>query len=125
MRRSDSAAASKEQSIGGRAHYGSKSLKRTTACFLRSNHFEFQAGTNPADPASVFKLVSYNLAPALATLRFRSGTGRNYQFQHSTNLTNWLPVPGHEALPGTGGEIEVSTASAATGFYRVAVKQDC
>lgn len=88
-----------------------------------SNEFEFQAGTNPADPASVFKLVSYDLAPAQASLRFRSGTGRNYQLQHSTNLTDWLPVAPYETIPGTGGEIEVTT-SATPGFYRVAVKQD-
>jgi hypothetical protein len=88
-----------------------------------SNNFEFKACTNPADPASVFKLVSSSFAPPQATLRFRSGIGRNYQLQHSTNLTNWLPVPGHESIPGTNGEIEV-TASQGQGFYRVAVKWD-
>ena len=88
-----------------------------------SNYFEFQAGTNPTDPASFFKLVSYDLAPAQATLRFRSGSGRNYQLQHSTNLRTWPPVPGHETLPGTSGEIEITTP-AQTGFYRIAVKQD-
>ncbi len=88
-----------------------------------TNHHEYQSGTNPAHPASVFKLVSYNLAPAQATLRFRRGTGRNYQLQRSTNLSTWLPVPGHETIPGTGGEIEVTTP-AQTGFYRIAVKQD-
>ena len=88
-----------------------------------SNHFEFQAGTNPADPASVFKLVSSSFAPPQATLRFRSGTGRNYQLQHSTNLANWNPVSPHQTIAGTNGEIEV-TASQGPGFYRVAVKQD-
>jgi hypothetical protein len=43
------------------------------------------------------------------------------ELQHSTNLTTWLP--GHETIPGTGGEIEV-TASQGQGFYRVAVKGD-
>jgi hypothetical protein len=88
-----------------------------------SNHFEYQAGTNPTDPASVFKLVSYHLAPAEATLRFRSGTGRNYQLQHSPNLQTWTPIPAHQSIPGTGGEIEITTPTQ-VGFYRFAVKQD-
>lgn len=41
----------------------------------------------------------------------------------STNLSNWLTVPGHETIPGTGGEIEITT-TAQTGFYRIAAKQD-
>lgn len=63
------------------------------------------------------------LSPAASPLRFSTGTGRNHQLQHSTNLTTWLPVPGHETLPGTNGEIEV-TASQGQGFHRVAVKGD-
>jgi len=87
-----------------------------------SNFFEFQAGTGPTSSASVFKLVDYTLDPALATLRFSSGT-RNYQLQHSPDLLNWSAVPTHETLPGTGGIIEVSTPSP-TGFYRIATKRD-
>jgi hypothetical protein len=87
-----------------------------------SNHIEFLAGTDPANPTSVFKLVDTTLTTAQATLRFSSGT-RNYQFQHSPNLVDWLPVPGHETIPGTGSIIEVSTPSP-NGFYRIAAKLD-
>ena len=86
------------------------------------NYFEFLAGTSPTDPASFFKLIDCDLTPTAATLRFRSGS-RNYQFQRSTNLKTWTPVPGHETVPGTGGVIEV-TSPVATGFYRVAAKRD-
>lgn len=88
-----------------------------------SNHFEFQAGTDPTNPASVFKLVSHTIAPSQATLRFRSGSGRNYQLQHSNNLTTWTLVPPHKTIPCTGGEVEV-TGSQGQGFDRLAVKQD-
>ncbi len=87
-----------------------------------SNYFEFQAGTDPADPTSVFKLVDTILAPNQATLRFSSGI-RNYQLQHSPDLQIWSPVPGHETVRGTGGVIEISSLTA-SGFYRVAAKAD-
>jgi hypothetical protein len=45
------------------------------------------------------------------------------EIQHSPDLRSWFPVPGHETLPGTGGEIQVSTPTP-SGFYRIAAKRD-
>ncbi|MCX6865416.1 MAG: metallophosphoesterase [Verrucomicrobia bacterium] len=88
------------------------------------NLHEYLAGTNPTDPADVFKITSVTRdAGGDLVLRWPSVSGKSYKIQTSTDLPGGFHDTADAPLPGTGGTLTKSLpiGPAATGFYRIAV----
>ena len=88
------------------------------------NEAEYIAGTDPNDPASVFKQVDASSDATDFSLEFPSSLERIYTLQTSSTLqpNSWIPVEGYEAITGTGSDIvvEIPLGTGAK-FYRVSV----
>jgi hypothetical protein len=74
------------------------------------NLAESIAGTDPTDPASMFRVIDLQNAPATLSVTWPSVTGRAYEVFWSPDLINWTS---HSARPGTGGQITASLDKAA------------
>ena len=86
----------------------------------RSNADEFEALTDPTDPASVFH-IDVILAGDHPTLWFHSVSGRLYAVQGADLLTaDWLEI--QSGLPGTNGPTAIlDTNRPGFHFYRLRV----
>jgi Tol biopolymer transport system component len=87
-----------------------------------SNLQEYLAGTSPIDSTSVFRLSAAAPANNTLTLTWPAVSGKSYQVQYKTNLTDsvWLTAPGSVWV--TGGQGYYSAPAAQPhGFYRVLV----
>lgn len=69
-----------------------------------SNLTEYISDTDPTDSNDWFRIVAFSNSPE-STVYFDSSAARRYTLLGCTNLTGsaWLPVPGAELRPGTGG----------------------
>lgn len=88
------------------------------------NEAEFIAGTDPNDPASVFKQLEVSSDAADFNLEFPSILGRTYTVQASSTLqpNSWSSVEGYEAINGTGSPITIELPmSSESSFYRIQV----
>jgi hypothetical protein len=87
---------------------------------------EWIADTNPTDPQSHLRIVSFDFGPPFS-LQFQGSSSRRYTLSSTVDLSppaNWTPVPGRIRIPGTGG-IDTLTDSNASGsqkFYRLSVE---
>ena len=87
-----------------------------------TNLAEFNAGTNPQDPASVFKLASLPTNdPALLALEFQALAARNYTVEYRDNLAAgaWLKYYDVPAGPNTRSELLLVPMNIASRFFRV------
>lgn len=93
-----------------------------------SNLQEYQAGTDPMDPASVFRILSVTSDPGSgAALSFASVNGKRYRIEYNDNITSlagWLVL--QDDVIGTGAEIPITDPGAvgvSQRFYRAVLKQ--
>jgi hypothetical protein len=88
----------------------------------RTDLEEFRAGTNPADNASVLRVMTLNLAGANSTtVLWSAAPGRTYrvQFKDAVNGSVWTDVAGDVVAAGTTG-LKVDVAGTTDQrFYRV------
>lgn len=89
------------------------------------NAMEYQAGTNPTNGASVFRVVSVSNAPSARVIAFTSSSNRVYGLMYATNLL--MSHPWSSAMPVTNGNangiIQISdTNPVVPCFYRVGVQ---
>ena len=84
-----------------------------------SNLQEYLAGTSPIDPTSVFQLAEKVPVNNTVDLTWPAVTGRSYQIQFKTNLTDsaWLPLPGGIWVKDGQGHC-LAPALVPNGFYR-------
>lgn len=81
---------------------------------------EAVAGTNPADPASVFRIVSQGIVDGVYLFTVPSTSTRLYQLQTSPDLVNWTPVSAPSF--GTDGDLTLSSpADTLRKFARIVV----
>jgi sugar lactone lactonase YvrE len=89
----------------------------------QSNQAEYQAGSDPSDPASRFALESIRSDDlGQIVIRWQSLAGRTHTVQFSNDLTTWTDLGG--SYIGTGGVLSVTDKSrgSSTRFYRVTVQ---
>jgi len=88
-----------------------------------SNLAEFFAGSDPLDPASVFKVTGVAAAGSDIKVRFSTVTNRAYQLQRRDSLdgsSTWMDIG--SAAPGSGGVVALTDFSGASNtarYYRV------
>jgi uncharacterized repeat protein (TIGR01451 family) len=90
------------------------------------NRHEYQAGTDPLDPASVLIITAVQITGADVRLRFKSAVGHSYSLESTTDPASNLWTTVVDNVPGTGGTVEViHTHGFAQGerFYRVRLRQ--
>ena len=83
---------------------------------------EYVAGTDPTNPASVFRLIGVTLDGSGETISWYGVTGKTYAVYGSTNLTaGWLPSPLTSGVPGSiaGTNAFTQAQSNLFFFYRV------
>jgi len=90
------------------------------------NGHEYQAGTDPLDPASVLILTAVQITGTDVRLRFKTVAGRSYSVERATDPTShrWTTVVGN--VPGTGGTVEAIHPhgfAQGVGFYRLRLRQ--
>jgi hypothetical protein len=93
-----------------------------------SNYDEFKAGTNPLDPASVFRVsIPYTSNPR--TLEFTCVPGKEYRVWYSNDLVIWRDVPNptfvyysSDVCDWTDDRKDAGGLDAASRFYRVTVE---
>lgn len=75
-------------------HFGSLTNNATTDADGDglSNAAEYEAGTNPADASSVFRLLSLQREAGAARIQFTFAPNRQYVVQWSDNLVNWQAI---------------------------------
>jgi len=89
-----------------------------------SNVHEFQAGTNPINANSIFKITQAAMVGSEIQVHCLTATNRTYQLQRRTSLSivdAWTDIG--PSLGGTGGLLVLTDASGATNamqFYRIA-----
>jgi hypothetical protein len=85
-----------------------------------SNLDEYYAGTSPVDSASVFRLWANAPMNSQMTLTWPAVSGKSYQIQYKTNLTDsvWLTAPGGVWVAGGQGYY-IAPAAQPHCFYRV------
>jgi hypothetical protein len=88
-----------------------------------NNWEEYQAGTDPNNPASAFKITSFSSAGNQNTIEWRAVAGKTYSVWFSDDLTgsNWIlketGIPGVE--PTTSATVP---ANGNRGFFRIGVR---
>ena len=90
-----------------------------------SNLQEYVADTDPTNATSLFRIAPpRDLAEGVVSVPFISSANRLYSLEVSPILCgDWSAVPGKVDIPGTGGELRLSGASApGAHFYRVRVR---
>lgn len=89
----------------------------------QSDRYEWLAGSDPADPASTFRVLESGYTPAGDfTLTFSAAAGHRYRIEQTVDLTAWEPL-GEDIVPVVTGAypLSVPVAPASTRrFYRVA-----
>lgn len=91
-----------------------------------NNYREFVADTNPTDPFSFFRILSFEYAP-YPKIYFRSSTNRLYSLYYITNIakalqTNWLSVENQTNKRGNGGlDFLIDTNTGVQRFYKIGV----
>lgn len=90
------------------------------------NAHAFVAGLNPADPLDVFRVKALQHSP-VHRISWASALGRQYTVLRtdSLNVPDFAPVPGFEAIPGTGSDITMQiepSGSSGLSIYRVHVE---
>lgn len=85
--------------------------------------FEFQTGTDPKDPTSLFKGQLLLTPGAKMTLSWAAAPGRSYtvQFKNDLSDADWQDLNGNISLLGTQGTMLLSSLSE-HGFYRILLK---
>jgi autotransporter-associated beta strand protein len=87
---------------------------------------EYIAGTNPTDPASIFKITGKSLTPQGTVIRWASESNKLYTLSRTTNLmSGFATVAGASNLPATPPEnvyTNLAPDGAAT-FYRVGIHE--
>ena len=89
----------------------------------QDNLHEYLSGTNPTDPASVFKITSATMdASGKLVLQWPSVSGKSYGIQASPNLLGFQNTA-DAPMAGTGGILTKSLpiGPALSGFYRIVV----
>ena len=85
---------------------------------------EFAAGTDPTDPASLFKIEHIEAAGGEMLITFASVAGKTYRLERSETLgaASWSTV--RDGIAGTGGMLTLSdsTAGLPSVFYRLVVE---
>ena len=87
-----------------------------------SNLAEFQAGTDPADASSVFRIFGITQSGGSVQMEFVGTPGRSFQLERTVDLSRpvWLPVSA--AVPGQGGVASLLDSTPPAGgqaFYRL------
>jgi Bacterial TSP3 repeat/WD40-like Beta Propeller Repeat len=87
-----------------------------------SNLQEYLAGTDPTNPASVFRLqISAQGSTNNLVITWPAVAGRNYQLQYKTNLTDVVwQTPSATRVVGDTGYYQ-ATNSPPSGYYRVVI----
>lgn len=90
------------------------------------NRHEYEAGTDPLDPASALLITAVQITGTDVRLRFRTVAGRSYTLERAPDpaSTSWATVL--DSVSGTGGIVEVlhpHGAVSGAGFYRVRLRQ--
>jgi Tol biopolymer transport system component len=85
-----------------------------------SNAQEYLVGTDPLNPYSVFQVSMAASTNAAITLTWPAVTGKSYQVEYTTNLTDsvWLTAPGNVWVTGWQGYY-IAPAAQPHCFYRV------
>lgn len=89
-----------------------------------TNRREFELGSNPKNSDDQMRVRAALHSDRSMKLRFPTVAGRMYQLEVSNTLASgsWTQVQGD--ILGTGGEVEISSTSAARyGYYRVRVQE--
>ena len=84
-----------------------------------SNSNEWIAGTDPSDPASVFRITNVVPTGANMNVTFTTVLGRNYTLESSNDLFTWTPIGG--GFVGTGSPI-ATPVGPITGFPKLFVR---
>lgn len=91
----------------------------------QDNLSEFQTGTDPRDPSSVFRLGLEAISNGKVRVRFRGTAGRSYRVMRAEVRpdTSWIPIS-DVFIPSADGWVELTDADPGTGegsvrFYRV------
>jgi hypothetical protein len=86
-----------------------------------SNIAEFWAGTDPTNPASVFKVVNVSINGAGTRISWNSVPGKSYTVEYSHDLLTWNMIG--NPVPGDGGVVSFADPATIqqTGgrFYRI------
>jgi hypothetical protein len=97
-----------------------------------SNQAEFVAGTDPKDPASLFKVTSIAADAGSVRLRFRYVDGKRYRIWYSSAWAAWVeikspaltyPSPGCAEWVDDGAQTGQAPGAAAIRLYRLSVEQ--
>ena len=89
------------------------------------NRHEYQAGTDPLDPASVLIITAVQITGADVRLRFKTAAGRSYSLERAADPASNLWTTVVDNVPGTGGTVEVThphRSAPGAGFYRVRLR---
>lgn len=87
----------------------------------QSDRSEWLAGTDPADPASSFRILSSSILPTGEfSLSFPAAAGHHYQVERSIDLVHWQ-VLGDELVPASTGPYPFTESTPPTprSYYRV------
>jgi hypothetical protein len=90
-----------------------------------SNAAEAVAGTDPTDPASVFKLVSITPSAEGWRVRFTHVPGKWYRVWRGSGLDTWVEVEASQfgyPAPGIAEWTDASSPDLASRFFRVSVE---
>lgn len=93
----------------------------------RTDLQEFRAGTNPADDASVLRVMTLSALGASSTTVFWSAApGRTYrvQFKSAVNDSAWTELAGDVVAAGTTGSKVDSAPASGQRFYRVLLVEE-
>ncbi len=87
-----------------------------------TNLQEYLAGTNPLDPADVFKITSVQIVEADVGISFATVMAHRYRVERTADLRSGVWAAVAENLAGTGGILQVRDANGTSQpqrFYRV------
>lgn len=104
--------------------FGSSPVLRNTDGDAEDDYAEWVAGTNPADPESIFRVTAISTVPSFR-VTIRSAPGRVYTLQSIPDLADheWANVPGQTRVPGDGTELRLGDPNPSPPrFYRVIVE---
>jgi hypothetical protein len=85
-----------------------------------SNLQEFLAGTDPADPASAFKITALAVTGSNTLITFSTALDKSYAIETTSNLpsANWTIVT--QNVAGTGNNLQlITTTNTPALYYRV------
>ena len=89
--------------------------------------FEFQTGTNPANPASLFRgQITFDLAAGKRSINWPAKPGSAYRVEYKDSLsdTNWQDATGNVFLLGDHARFDDSMPVAGHRFYRIILDQN-